>query len=246
LGPLLGGLLIFSEDATAGSADLSSVQLPYIIIGVVVLLVTTLFKFTSLPEITEETHEVSFANKGLLGKSHFSWGVIAQFFYVGAQVAIGSFFINYATEVLPDLSNQNAAFYLSGSMFLFTIGRFFGTFLMRFARPQMLLTLFAACNILLMGVVMAGQGEISVYALMASNFFMSIMFPTIFALSLKNLGEQTKQGASFLIMSVVGGALLPPVMGFIADKLNTELSFSVPLICFIIVLSFAIKGYRIK
>jgi FHS family L-fucose permease-like MFS transporter len=131
-------------------------------------------------------------------------------------------------------------------MFLFTIGRFFGTFLMRFARPQILLALFAACNILLMGVVMAGQGEISVYALMASNFFMSIMFPTIFALSLKNLGEQTKQGASFLIMSVVGGALLPPVMGFLADKLGTEISFSVPLVCFVIVLSFATKGYKIK
>jgi FHS family L-fucose permease-like MFS transporter len=222
------------------------VQLPYIIIGVVVLLVAVLFKFTFLPEINEQAHSVSFTGKGLLGKSHFTWGVIAQFFYVGAQVAIGSFFINYATEVLTDLSNQNAAFYLSGSMLLFTIGRFLGTALMRFAKPQVLLSLFAFCNIVLMSIVMAGLGEMSVYALMLSNFFMSIMFPTIFALSLKNLGEQTKQGASFLIMSVVGGALLPPLMGYVADTLGTAISFGVPLFCFAIVLSFSIKGYRIS
>lgn len=117
---------------------------------------------------------------------------------------------------------------------------------MRFFQPQHLLALFALCNVLLLGVVMAGLGEISVYALMVCNFFMSIMFPTVFALALKDLGDQTKQGASFLIMSIVGGALFPPLMGYMADQINTVFCFVAPLLCFIIILFYATKAYKVK
>ena len=249
LGPLIGGLLVFSGEGEA-KAELSAVQLPYVGIGVLVLLVAFLFTRVSLPEISGENDEAGHAtlspSRSLLSQSHFVLGVIAQFVYVGAQVGVGSFFINYTTETLPGLTNQTSSFYLSGALVLFTIGRFFGTFLMRYIQPRLLLAFFALSAILMLLLVIYQNGMITLYSLMLVSFFMSIMFPTIFALSIKDLGAQTKQASSFLIMSVVGGAVFAPLMGYVADRYSISFAFWVPLFCFVYIGWYAIQGCRIK
>lgn len=249
LGPVLGAMLFF-DDVEAGAAkDLSTVQLTYIIIGVLVLLIAFFFYRTPLPEIKEEEQpgNETLANvKPLFAHSHFVLGVITQFFYVAAQVGVGALFINYATEYWAGTSSKKASYLLSIGMILFLAGRFIGTAIMKKVPANTLLTLFAAANVLLCGVVMTGSGAISVYALIAVFFFMSIMFPTIFALGVKDLGVHTKQAASFQIMSIVGGALVPFVMGLVAEKQSTALAYGVPLICFLVVLYYGAAGYKRK
>jgi FHS family L-fucose permease-like MFS transporter len=169
--------------------------------------------------------------------------VVAQFFYVAAQVGMGALFINYCTEGELNISNEKASYFLSASLLLFTIGRFAGTALMKFVRPNILLSIYAFVNILLCIMVINLSGMISIYSLMATFFFASIMFPTIFALGVKDLGVHTKRGASFIIMSIVGGAIVPYVMGTFT---STAVAFIVPLICFAVVLLFGMRGYKVK
>ncbi len=167
--------------------------------------------FTPLPNIIEEENignNESILRNSLWKRKHFVASLITLFFYVGTQVGIGSFFINYVTESIH-ITNKQASFYLSGAMFLFAGGRFAGTYIMRFISPQRLLATCALSCLALTFIVFLNFGVVSVYSLMLINFFMSIMFPTIFALGIKDLGSLTKQGSSFLIMSIVGGAIFP-------------------------------------
>ena len=175
-----------------------------------------------------------------------SWAVVAQLFYVGAQVGVGSFFIRFSKYVI-DLPEKQAAYWWGYiAMVGFMIGRFTGTFLMKYIKPEKLLAIYAAINIVLLAVVSFVQGPIAVYALMAVPFFMSIMFPTIFALGIKDLGEETKIASSFIVMSIVGGAFFPVIMGRISDATggNIQISYVVPLICFAFVLLFALRQRR--
>lgn len=240
IGPIIGAQLFFGSS----DGDLQSVKLVYLVIGSIVLGVAFLFFRTALPEIKEEElKENSASGKRLFQHSHFTWAVVAQFFYVAAQVGMGALFINYCTEKELNITNEKASYFLSASLLLFTIGRFAGTALMRIVRPNILLSIYAFINILLCIVIIRLPGMISIYSLMATFFFASIMFPTIFALGVKDLGAHTKRGASFIIMSIVGGALVPYVMGTFT---STAVAFSVPLICFVVVLLFGLKGYKVK
>lgn len=227
-------------------SEASSVKGPYIIIGLLILAVAVLFLLTKLPDIKEERTE----RKSLLHTlrhKHLAWAVIAQFFYVGAQVCVTSFFINLAHRS-AGLNEKVAADYLGwGYGIAFMTGRFFGTFLMKYIQPNKLLSMYAVINILLSLLAVFSKGMITVYALIGIGFFMSIMFPTIFALGIKGLGHETKIGASLIIMSIVGGALLPPVLGFISDETkNIQNGYTVPLVCFIVVLFFGMKGYKVS
>ncbi len=249
LGPIIGGALFFGNKPTVGASQLDSVKYVYIAIAAVVLLVAFLFFKTPMPEVKEEElviDEKGHAGKKLFGHTHFVWAVVAQFFYVAAQVGIAALFINYCTEKNIGINNERAAYLLSGSLVLFTVGRFAGTALMKIIAPNKLLALYALINIGLCFVVIMASGIISVYSLMAIFFFESIMFPTIFALGIKNLGVYTKKGASYIIMSIVGGALVPLVMGSLAQSHSTSFSYIVPLICFVFVFLFAVYGYKIK
>jgi FHS family L-fucose permease-like MFS transporter len=161
-------------------------------------------------------------------------------------VGIAALFINYCTEKGLGITNEKAAYFLSGSLLLFTIGRFAGTAIMKLMAPHKLLAIYAFVNILLCAGVIWLQGMISIYTLMAIFFFESIMFPTIFALGVRDLGVHTKKGASFIIMSIVGGALVPYGMGALAEAYSTPFSYIIPLICFVVVFLFAIHGYKIK
>lgn len=248
LGPIIGGALFFGNTSN-DPKGLGSVKLVYIAIAALVLIVAFLFVRTPMPEVKEE--ELVIDEKGHTGKTlfqhrHFIWAIVAQFFYVAAQVGIAALFINYCTEKNVGINNERASYLLSGSLILFTAGRFAGTALMKVIAPNKLLALYALINIALCAVVVTLPGMISVYSLMAIFFFESIMFPTIFALGVKNLGIYTKKGASYIIMSIVGGALVPLAMGALAQSHSTAFSYIVPLLCFVFVFLFAVFGYKIK
>ncbi|MGZ3758131.1 MAG: L-fucose:H+ symporter permease [Mucilaginibacter sp.] len=244
LGPIIAAYLFFGGDKGTSGGNLDSVKMIYIIIGVVVLIIAALFMRTTLPEIKESeiVSSVALDKKPLFSHSNFTFGVLTQFFYVAAQVGIAAFFINYCTESGVGIQNAKAAGLLSIGMILFTAGRFIGTALMRVIAPNKLLTVYALINVLLCAIVVWNSQWISVYALMAVFFFESIMFPTIFALGVKDLGHNTKKASSIIIMSIVGGALVPVAMGMLADIYSTATSYSIPLVCFVIVAWYGWKG----
>jgi FHS family L-fucose permease-like MFS transporter len=230
-------------------SEANTVKIPALIMAVVIAVVWLLFYFTKFPEVKESGEEVK-ANEfsvKVLRHLHLRWAVIAQFFYVGAQVGVGSFFVRFSRYVI-DLPEKEAAYrwgYIAMAGFM--VGRFTGTFFMRYIKPAKLLSLYAFINILLLTIGVITKGNIAVYAVMASPFFMSIMFPTIFALGIKELGEETKLASSFLVMSIIGGGLAPIVMGFISDKTGSmQTAYVVPLFCFLFVLYYGLRGYKIK
>ncbi len=234
--PLIGGSLFFGggERGLSGS---HGVQITYVAIACVVIALALLIWRTKLPDIRQHDYEVAGveSHKSLLAQRNFLFAVVAQFFYVAAQVGIGALFINYVTEHVPSIDSERGAYLLAVALGAFLAGRFLSTGLMGRIAPARLLTIYATINLLLSGVVIFGSGWTSVVALIAIFFFMSIMFPTIFALGVKGLGGKTKLGASFIIMAIVGGAIVPWFMGRIADARGTEASFIVPAACFAIV-----------
>ncbi len=228
--------------------EAASVKVPYFTLGCVLLLVAVLFYFVSLPEIKAQESEPSEGGGffSVLRHKHLSWAVAAQFFYVGAQVCVTSFFIRVAKQ--GGVDEKTAGYYLFLYGLLFTAGRFIGTFLLKYVSSQRLLSIYAVVAILLCGVAVLGNGAYIIYALGGLGFFMSIMFPTIFSLGIAGLGDDTKPGSSWLVMSIVGGAIMPYLMGTIIDLQHDDiqLSYVVPLACFVVVLAFGMYGYRIK
>jgi len=259
IAPAIGGAFIFSgiEYTPVQISGLSTealdsyrameaktVQWPYFIIAMLVLAVAFLIYKTKMPEIADEEDGAhSIISRRLLRHRHLVLGIIAQFFYVGAQVGIWSYFIDFMKDVVPETSEKTAAWFLSLNLVLFMAGRFTGSFLMTYIKPAKLLTFYALVNIFLVLAGVFGSGMTAVYAVMAISFFMSIMFPTIFALSIKDLGPDTKIGSSLVIMSIIGGALFPLAMGYLADS-DIQVAFLVPLACFIVVMYYGIKGHK--
>ena len=246
LGPLVGGLLIFG----ASEGDSMALTTPYILVGGIVLFVALLFFFTKLPEIKpEEEEEVTAIVEekpaaSLWKRRQFVRSVVAQFCYCAAQTGIFGFFINYVTEMDPGISNLRASRILAfGGMALFMIGRLSGSFTMKWLAPGRLLTWYSLLSAVCMALVVASVGTLSLYALYLSFFFMSIMFPTIFALGLEGMGVYTKKASSYIVMGVAGGAFSPMLMGYIGEE-NMALGFIVPLIAFLYILYFAIKCNR--
>jgi len=226
--------------------EASSVQIPFIVIGVVVLFVAVLIWRTTLPEIQNEEETTNVEVKGsILSEKNLIMGVLAQFFYVGAQVCISSFFIRFSDKV-AGIDEKTAAYLLSGAFLSFMIGRFIGTYLMRFVAPPRLLAIYSIINLVLVLVAVLTKGMVAIYALVGVQFFMSIMFPTIFALSIRGLGAKTKIGSSLVIMSIVGGAIFPVIMGQVSDISSIQTAYVVPGVCFLVVLYFAIKNGSIK
>lgn len=243
VGPLVGGLVVFSgEDGNSGS-----VSLPYAVIGVIVLIVAFVFSRIQLPEIVEQQQTPIYnkAEPSLWHSSVFVFGLVALFFYVAAQTGINSFFINYVTEKVPTVSSRTAALLLSfGGMGLFFVGRLLGSWLMNRIQASKVLLACAIGGILCMAYVILGSGISALVALVLTYLCEATMFPTIFALSLNGLGvNETKRGSSFLIMSIVGGAIAPMLMGVIGET-NMAIGFIIPLICFIVIALFACKLLR--
>lgn len=222
------------------SFEAGTVKIPYLVMAGIVLLVCIGFVFTKLPEIKEDESDGHSFSWKVLRHSHVLWAVIAQFFYVGAQVCIGSFFIRFSKSLM-DMPEKTAAFiWGSVAMVGFMIGRFAGTFFMRFISPARLLAIYSLICTGLLTVVLTTSGKLPVYALVATPFFQSIMFPTIFALGIKGLGEDTKIASSFLVMAIFGGAIFPLIMGYISDTTGSmQKAYIVPLVCFLVIWFFA-------
>lgn len=244
--PLVQELAVAAEKA----AENSALIVPYVGLGVIVLLVLLSFCFVRLPEINPENEHSDAATPGgapvsLLKQRHFVFAVIAQFLYVAAQTGIGSFFINYTIEVKElQLNEMQAGLLLGlGGMTFFAIGRFTGSFAMRKVKPGVLLGSFALINSLLMLMVTTMHNRFGVIALILSYLFMSIMFPSVFALGLSGLGEKTKTAASILVLTIVGGAIAPSLMGWIGEK-SMGVGFIIPLICFLYISFFGFFGSK--
>lgn len=253
--PILGGLFIFSgveHDRGAleamspaaldayRTAEAQMVQMPYLLLALLVLCVAIGVAFVRLPTAKRPRSEGA-ARPGLSAwRSPLLRAAVAtQFFYVGAQVGIWSFFVDFVKEQMPATSERNAAFLLSASLFLFMVGRFAGAWLMTRVTPARLLLGFGIAAAALTGMAALATGAAAVFALTLTSLFMSIMFPTIFALGIADLGEDSATGASLLIMAIIGGAVFPPLMGLVSHGRGLQLALLLPLLCFGVVMLFA-------
>jgi MFS transporter, FHS family, L-fucose permease len=267
-GPIIGGLFIFSgvertpaqlAAMTAGqvalfrSTEAANVKGPYVAIGVAILLLALLVAFVRFPRLDQDPGTVTPTPRpkrsalAVLWSRRVRLAVIAQFFCVGAQVTIWSFFIDFSKAMLPQLPEKTAAFLLSASLGMLMIGRFSGAFIQARVAPSRLLALYAAINVLLCLVAVAASGWTAVGALWLTSFFMSIMFPTIFALGIEGLGEETNLASSFLIMSIIGGAIIPPLTGLLSERIGgIQHGMLAPALCFSVCFGFAIVINRIR
>jgi FHS family L-fucose permease-like MFS transporter len=221
----------------------SAVQMPYVVIGCVVLLWALLIGTARLPTVSAERprRAARAGTRGLLGNRNFLLAVLTQFCYVGAQVGIWSYLIRYAQQTVPGTSQRHAADFLTVSLVLFMFGRFIGTALMRYLAPARLLAGFAAVALALAAAATLFPGRAGVGALVAVSFFMSVMLPTIFAFGLRGLDDEARKiAAPFLVMAIVGGATLTILMGAISDAGGIQRAMAVPAFCFAVVLVFAV------
>jgi FHS family L-fucose permease-like MFS transporter len=261
LGPLFGGLLILSV-AVKSAADVAvmpaaeqlayraqeaqSVQGPYLGLAVVLFLLAGfvwLFRLPALTEATERADHEKHTLREALRHRHVRFGVLAIFFYVGAEVSIGSFMVNYlALPEIGHLTEQRAAHYVSfywgGAM----VGRLIGSALLAWLNPRKLLASFAAITSLLVLTSMLSHGDVAVVSIVAVGLFNSIMFPTIFALGIERMGPLTGKASSLLIMAIVGGALVPVAQGALADHIGVQHAFVLPLLCYGFIIYYGLRG----
>jgi FHS family L-fucose permease-like MFS transporter len=265
-GVLIGTLFIFSgielsepEIATMKAAgeydaylqsEIMRIVKPYLIIGAVMVVWAFILIRTKFPKSADEQEKDGNKSKGrfrdLAKYPHFIKGIIAQFFYVGAQVGTWSFFIQYIQDYTGE-PEKVAGYFLTGSLVAFGVGRFTATYLMKYIQPQKLMGIYGLINVILVGIGVIYPGWVGLWAVFFTSFFMSLMFPTIFALGIKELGPNTKLGGSMIIMAIIGGAALTPIMGLISDRTGSmALAMLVPLICYIYITYYAFVGSKVK
>lgn len=273
-GPIAGGWFFYSKDAGGASTGSAQIWIPYTGIAVLVVVLSVVFYFAPVPDIKmEDDFHLDDAtpgvSKSIWSHPHFVMAVVAQFLYVAAQAGIFSFFINYMTSQVPPVpgswkdgwmsgwlephsggvlgfSDKGAANLASLGFLFFLSGRFMGAALLRRFSAHLLLGLYGAANVLLCLVIFCKVGWVSVAAVFLTYFFMSIMFPTIFALGIFGLGQRAKSASSFIVMAIMGGAVLPKVMGAVADRYDLSRGFIVPLFCFAFVGAYAFLWPRLS
>lgn len=252
IGPLIASKVFFSE---GGSDDLTSVQYVYLAVACAGAAVAILFFFARLPEVSEAvvegTSTADNPDAGLDGEVaqgplwrqyNMLFAFWAQFCYVGAQVAVASFFINYATENASFTAAQGSNM-LSYGLIVFTVGRFVGTGLATFLQSDFIMIVYAAIAIALSATTAAVSGTPGVAVLITLFFFEAPMYPTLFSMGTANLGRHTKRGAGVLVMGVSGGAVFPPIQGAIADAAGTRISYLVPMGGFCVVLAYCVAHW---
>jgi FHS family L-fucose permease-like MFS transporter len=251
LGPIVGGHFVFGKGVEGEAASNAGLYIPYMGVAVAVTILFVVFAFAYVPDLHNEEEVKAEASgkavKPLWQRGHFTLGVLTQFLYVAAQTGIFSFFINYLVENVHGMTDSTAKNWLGvGGFGLFMAGRACGSFVVGVAKPQKALALYAAICFVCCLLAIAGLGMFGVAALFGTFFFMSIMFPTIFALSIRGLGEHTKLGSSLIVMSIVGGAIAPPFMGWIADHSSMKVGFLVPTVCFVFITAYGLFWKRLE
>ncbi|WP_158828587.1 L-fucose:H+ symporter permease [Mucilaginibacter lacusdianchii] len=254
LGPLIGSFFVFGNVGESTTDGLASVKILYIVLGAVVTTVAICFSFVKVPALTDphapitqgfDVEVVPTPSKKLFHHRHFVWAAISQLFNVAAQAGTWAFFMNFCHEKMGMTDQESSRYMGIFFMGIMLVGRFVGTAMMRYIAPNKLLATFALGNILMCVIVAQSWGWPSFIALLMINFFFSIMFPTIFSLGIKNLGEQTQQASSFISMGVVGGAFFPILMGRIADH-DVATAYYLPIICYAVIFVFAVKFYKVS
>jgi FHS family L-fucose permease-like MFS transporter len=261
LAPFFGGLLILSaapksmEEIRALAPDAlqayrlheaSSVKLPYIGLGIALVLLAVVIGSFKLPKIPQAQHKVGEkVNDSIWKHPNLVFGAIGIFVYVGAEVAIGSFLVNYFTQpeiggLTEKVAASLVAFYWGGAM----VGRFIGSGLLQKIKTGNLLAICAVCAAALVTISMLSTGHFAMWTIILVGFFNSIMFPSIFTLGVAELGPLTGDGSGILIMAIVGGALIPLVQGVIADKVGIHHAFFLPVICYLYIVFFALSGSK--
>lgn len=263
IAPIFGGMLILNSAVKSADQlaalpateqlayrvqEAQSVQGPYVGLAVVLFLLAMFVFLFRLPALTEATEQADH-KKHTLGEAlrhpHVLFGVLAIFFYVGAEVAIGSFLVNYLSmPQIGGFSEQEATKYVSAYWTLAMVGRFIGSALLAKFPPRTLLALFALACVALLLLTMSGAGSLAVYSVVAIGLFNSIMFPTIFALGIERLGPLTGKASSLLIMAIVGGAVVPFAQGLLADRIGVQHAFVLPLLCYGYIVWYGLRGSR--
>lgn len=247
IGPILGGFFILGDVLSGNTqADLFSVKMLYSAIGATVFIIAMAFWFIKVPPLQEARNASGTQRtyRELFQYKHFKWAVVAQFFNVATQGGTWAFFINYAITYMPGMTDQHASYYFSLSMVMMLLGRMIGTYLMNFIAPNKLLAIFCLGSIAMCLVISQHLGWLSFACLIGLQFTFSIMFPTIFGLGMKNLNDLREKASSFIVMGVVGGAVFPPMMGYVADKTSVATAYLLPIICYFMIFLFAIKFYK--
>jgi FHS family L-fucose permease-like MFS transporter len=223
---------------------------PYLVLGSIVFIWALLILKTKFPTAADEIHDEANAGKGrfrdLFHHRHFILGVVAQFFYVGAQVGTWSYFIQYVQDYTGQ-PEKVAGYFLTGTLVAFGIGRFSATYLMNFVSPGKLMGLYGIINMALVLVGALRPGWIGVWAVFLTSFFMSLMFPTIFALGIKKLGPNTKLGGSMIVMAIIGGAVFTPIMGLVFEVTRSmATAMLVPFVCYVVITHYAFVGSKVR
>ena len=221
---------------------------PYVVLGAVAFILAAIIASVQFPETRSSSAAAGKGSRGprlphLLRRPFFMFSVVAQFLYVGAQVGTWSYFIQY----VQDYAHQpvkTAGYFLTGSLFAFAVGRFASAWLMQFVNPGRLMGIYSLANVILVTIGVTHPGWIGMWSIFLTSFFMSLMFPTIFAMGLRGLGEDTKLGGSLLVMAIVGGAVLTPVMGLISSR-SVAFAYWVPLGCYVFLMFYSFAGARV-
>ncbi|HBE41048.1 MAG TPA: hypothetical protein DDW27_07575 [Bacteroidales bacterium] len=268
---MLGGSFILSNTEEVNTSN-ESLYLPYLLVAGIVFVIVAVFIFAPIPELHAQQEAKPDSGgikqeRPLFKERHFVLAILSQFLYVAAQTGIFSFFINYVRDympampggfarILPDgmtymkdgmghITERGASMLLAGGGFgLFLLGRFSGSMILRRVRPHITLGGYALTNVIMMIIVILFPGWFSISALLLSFFFMSIMYPTHFALGIRGLGERTKLGSSFMVTAILGGSVMPILMGWIADNYSMRTGFIMPLFCFIFVMIYGFNWDR--
>jgi FHS family L-fucose permease-like MFS transporter len=250
IAPALGGLLILTEGAPAvanlvksKAEEAATVQGPYLVLAATLLAIAVLFALVKLPKIVDADASAGYTlDKGVTSQRHLVLGAIGIFLYVGGEVSIGSFLINFLGESnVAGMSAGAAANYVSFYWLGAMIGRFIGFAVMRYISPGKALAFNAAASIVLLLTAIFASGPLAMWSVIAVGLFNSIMFPTIFSMALYKLGPLTSQGSGILCMAIVGGALVPFAQGLLADTIGLQLSFFVPAACYTFILYYGLK-----
>jgi FHS family L-fucose permease-like MFS transporter len=223
---------------------------PYLVLGTVIFIWALLILVTQFPKIAEEAQSGAERAKGrfldLFQHPHFVLGVLAQFFYVGAQVGTWSYYIQYIQDY-THRPEKVAGYFLTGTLVAFGVGRFTATYLMKYVTPNKLMGVYGIANCLLIALAVLLPGWVGVFALFMTSFFMSLMFPTIFALGIKELGPNTKLGGSLMVMSIIGGAVFPPIEGLLYQATHSmALALAVLLVCYAFITHYSFAGCKVR
>jgi len=242
--PFFGAYLLFSGGDHGAVTDSTAVQLPYLLLAAVLLLLALIFAYLKLPNLNNQT-----VDQGTTGSAwqykHLVLGAVGIFVYVGAEVSIGSFLVNFLNDpTIAGLEEADAskyiAYYWGGAM----VGRFVGAVVMQKVAAGKVLAFNAIMAIVLLAITITNSGSLAMWAVLAIGLFNSIMFPTIFSLAITGLGKHTSQGSGILCLAIVGGAILPLLQGALADAVGLQLAFILPIICYVFIAHYGLVGSK--